>query len=369
MSLLTIIAELWRFIKNNIIKIIIGAVIIMGLTIGARLLLTQYIENTAVGMATSETSANTELSPEEIEASYEHLSVVYEQEPAEFSFVGVNPEGMILGNSFILDEFLSRPDIVAKIEESSGVDITKTLEAQENVGLEKSRDFRGGLASVRNTSTDEITLRVLLGQTAEENLAVAEAIYQFVADDKVPFFENYDITFLSTPDIGEDLIVEENIMIPTKDTLAGLQPQESGNSLIIYAILGGVLGAILSTVILFVLHFFSKKITYAYDYSWDFEDYQWLVSADKVNMKDLNNWLMIPSNKTRIALAQPTENGVINTFSTQQLSVVDQLNIEDETPEEIIIFIESGKTDKDWFQDQFELSKLYESRVKIIHFK
>ncbi|WP_290491796.1 MULTISPECIES: hypothetical protein [unclassified Aerococcus] len=369
MSLLTIIAELWRFFINNIIKIIIGAIIVMGLTLGARMLLTNYIENSAIGEATSETSANAELTPEEIEASYNYLATVYEQEPAEFSFVAINPEGLILGNSFILDEFLSRPDILAELEEISGVDIAATLEAQENVGLEKSRDFRGGLAAVRNTSTDEITMRVLVGKTAEENLAVAEAIYQYIIDGNVPIYENYDIIFLSTPDIGEDLIVEENIMIPTPETLSGLQPQETGGSLVIYAVLGGILGVILSTVVLFVLHFFSKKITYAYDYTWDFDDYQWLVDSKKVNTENLNNWLMIPADKSRIALAQTTDNEIVQAFSNAQLPVSNQLNVEDQAPEEVIIFIESGTTDKEWYQNQFELSKLYESRVKIIHLK
>lgn len=369
MSLLTIIAELWRFFINNIIKILIGTVIVMGLTLGARMLLTKYIENSAIGEATSETSANAEVTPEEIEASYNYLATVYEQEPAEFSFVGINADGMILGNSFILDEFLSRPDIVTELEENSGVDITATLEAQENVGLEKSRNFRGGLAAVRNTSTDEITMRVLVGQTAEENLAVAKAIYQYIVDGNVPIYENYDITFLSTPDIGEDLIIEENIMIPTPETLSGLQPQETGGSLVVYAILGGILGIILSTAVLFILHFFGKKIIYAYDYTWDFEDYQWLVDSKKVNTDNLNNWLMIPSDKSRVALAQNADNEIIQGFSNSQLTVADQLNVEEKTPAEVIIFIESGVTDKDWYQNQFELSKLYESRVKIIHLK
>src|SRR5699024_12605399 len=105
---------------------------------------------------------------------------------------------------------------------------------------EKSRDFRGGLAAVRNTSTDEITMRVLVGQTAEENLAVAEAIYQYIVDGNVPIYENYDLTFLSTPDIGEDLTVDENMMIPTSETLSGLQPQATGDSLVIYAVLRAI---------------------------------------------------------------------------------------------------------------------------------
>lgn len=369
MSLLTIIAELWRFFINNIIKIMIGAIIVMGLTLGARMLLTNYIENSAIGEATSETSANAELTPEEIEASYNYLATVYEQEPAEFSFVGINPEGLILGNSFILDEFLSRPDIVAELEEISGVDIAATLEAQENVGLEKSRDFRGGLAAVRNTSTDVITMRVLVGQTAEENLAVAEAIYQYIVGGNVPIYENYDITFLSTPDIGEDLIVEENMMIPTPETLSGLQPQETGGSLVIYAVLGGILGVILSTVVLFVLHFFSKKITYAYDYAWEFDDYQILVDGEKIDADALHNWLLIPADKKRVAVAQNTANEMIQEFASQHLPVANTISAGTDTPEEIILFIESGQTDKDWYKQQFELSKLYEARLKIVHFK
>lgn len=369
MSLLTIIAELWRFIKDNILKILIGAVVVMALTIGARVLLTNYIENSAMETATTETGANADVKPEEIEASYKHLMEVYDQEPAEFSFVGINEEGLTLANSFIIDEFLTRPDVLAEIEQASGVDIAPTLEAESNVGLQKSKNFRGGIASVRNQSTEEITIRVLVGQTPEENLAVAEAIYEYIQEDKVPFLSNYDLVILTEPDIGEDLILEENPMVPTTNVLAELAPQGSNSQLIFYAVIGLILGFILSTVILFITHFFSKKIVYAYDYNWDLEDYQTIVSADNVNIEALNNWLIIPKEKRRIALAQYTDSTIIQDFSTKYLPVATQLNGADDTPEEIIIFIESGKTDKEWYQVQFDLSKLYESRVKIIHFK
>lgn len=369
MSLLTIIAELWRFIKHNIFKIIIGAVIVMALTIGARLLLTNYIENSAMETATTQTSANAEITPEEIEASYQHLMEVYEQEPAEFSFVGTNEEGLTLGNSFIIDEYLTRPDVLAEIEEASGVDITPTLEAEENVGLQKSRSFRGGVASVRNQSTEEITIRILIGKTPEENLAVAEAIYDYIQGENIPFLSNYELVFLSEPDIGEDLVLEENPMVPTSDVLAELVPQETNTQIVLYGVIGLVLGFIIATVVLFFAHLFSKKIVYAYDYNWDLDDYQTLVAEDKVNMQALNNWLMIPKEKNRIALAQYTDHSFIQDFSTNQLPVANELVSSDQTPEEIIIFIESGKTDKDWYQTQFELSKLYEARVKIIHFK
>lgn len=369
MSLLTIIAELWRFIKDNILKIIIGAVIVMALTMGARILLTNYIETSAMETTATDTGANANVEPEVVEASYKHLMEVYDQEPAEFSFVGTNEEGLTLGNSFIIDEFLTRPDVLAEIEQASGVDITPTLEAESSVGLQKTKDFRGGLAAVRNQSTEEITIRILAGQTPEENLAVAEAVYEYIQDGNVPFLSSYDLVFLSEPDIGEDLVLEENPMVPTTDILAELAPQESNSQIILYAVIGLILGFILSTVVLFIAHFFGKKIVYAYDYNWDFEDYQTLVSEDKVNVEALNNWLIIPKEKRRIALAQYTDNALIQDFATNQLPVVNQLNGTDETPEEIIIFIESGKTDKDWYQAQFDLSKLYESRVKIIHFK
>ncbi|OYQ66692.1 hypothetical protein [Aerococcus sp. 1KP-2016] len=369
MSLLTIIAELWRFFINNIVKIIIGTIIVMAITIGARVLLSSYIENTAVESVTSETAENETLTPEEIEASYELLGTVYDQEPAEFSFVAVNQEGIILGNSFILDEYLSRPDVLTELEAASGVDIASTLQAQANVGLEKTRNFRGGLAAVRNSSTDEITMRVLVGQTAEENLAVAESIYQYLQAGKVPFYENYELTFLSTPEIGEDLVLEDNPMVPTPGTLSGLQPQQTGGSLVFYGVLGAILGVILSTAILFALHFFSKKITYAYDYAWDFDDYQRLVDGDKIDADALHNWLLIPADKNRVAVAQNTANEMIQEFASQHLPVANTISAGIDTPEEIILFIESGQTDKDWYKQQFELSKLYEARLKIVHFK
>lgn len=368
MSLVTIISELWRFFKNNIVKILVGAVIIAVITMGVRIALNMYVDEATTQSEEQETVL--ELSDEEMAASYELLGKVYEEEPAEFSFIGMNQEGNFFDNSFIIDEYLTREDVVKQVEEATGVSIQNVLDAEENVGLIKSKDFRGGIAGVRDTSSQEITFRVLVGETPEENLAVAEAYKEIIENDGLPFLEQYELTFLTQPNIGEDLDLESNPMIPTAETLIGLQPQESGLAIIVYGVAGFVLGVIFSTAILFVVHFFGKKITYAYDYSWDIEDFQLMVKDKAIDSEKLSDLVTIPDVKNRIVIAQEKLVSQYQPLITKNsgLQINTGLNALDGSIDEIVILIKSGETDKDWYKHQYELSKLSHVPVKIVHF-
>ncbi|MGO1432291.1 MAG: hypothetical protein ACTHVZ_00810, partial [Ruoffia tabacinasalis] len=76
MSLATIINELWRFFKDNVVRILIGALVISVITVGARYFITDIL-----------------LSDRQEAADY--LEEVYTQEPSSFKAVVTIEDGQI----------------------------------------------------------------------------------------------------------------------------------------------------------------------------------------------------------------------------------------------------------------------------------
>lgn len=357
MSLVTLIAELWRFIKDNIWKILIGALTMALVTIGIRFLLNQRVEDAYF-------KTNEEITKEKVQESYDLLSEVYEQEPAEFSFIAMSEKDSdLLDNSFVIDEYLTRDDIVKEVEDKTGVEISDTLDAEENIGFEKTPDFRGGVAALRNTSTDEITLRVMVGKTAEDNLKVAKAYLEILENNDVPFLETFQLTPLTEVEIGENLPEDSLDKVPTQATLGTFQLAPSLSSYVMYGVLGFILGMFIVIAILFVIHLFSSKITYAFDYAWDFEDYHYLLNHKKESTAEIAEIANYPQELNRVLLSEEAFNSDDAKLSIKESTLAEV----SEHPDEVTLFIQSGQTSKKWFKKQHQLAKLYHLTVKIIH--
>lgn len=357
MSLVTLIQEIWRFFKENIIKILIGAVIITGLVISARIYLNNKTEQEAI-------ENNVNVSKEEMQASYDRLKEVYDQEPAEFSFVAVSKsDGQLLDNSFIIDEYFTTPEVVKQVENETGVSFSDTLTDEQNVNLEKARDFRGSIAAIRDSSTEEITVRVLATASAEDNLKIAEAYRDMVENNEIPFFNEYTFTILSSPEVGETLGEMDLNIVPTNRTLNTLQLSENNTAYIIYGVIGFIMGMIISTVILFIIQLFTKRITYGFEYVWDFDDYHRMIDIQALNSEELINHIFVPKELSRGIMIEYPDS--INSNMLNDLGAeYNQLSAD---IKEVILVIQSKKTDKKWFDNQYALAKLYKVPIKIIH--
>lgn len=84
MSLLTILKELWRFIKDYSLRILLGAIAVALLAVGGR----YYLTNVFV--------------EEDQEQAYHYLSEVYAQTPASLEMIVTMEDGSIYTNSHIL---------------------------------------------------------------------------------------------------------------------------------------------------------------------------------------------------------------------------------------------------------------------------
>lgn len=356
MSLLTIIREFWRFLKDYRLKIILGSIVVATIAVGGRFYLSQ-------------------MKATENQADYDYLEKVYEQTPALIEIVATLEDGQLFTNSHIFDEYFSRPEIVRQVEESAGIEFYQWYESEQALELYKHSGFRGGLGAIRDSSSNIITLRFLVGQSEEENLAIAQAYADILRKQPLPFLRNTEITIISEPAIGEiaSFDMYENLASP--ETLNPFK-SPSAPSIAVYGIAGLIAGAFLTTAAIFILRLNKKVITYGFDYVWSLEDYHLLYDRNDSNGKStLEEFLRVPIVPHRVILAQHHAESSLNTLliHPDQLGLVFLQGIQELAdvqiePDEFVILVQSNQTEKGWFQEQMLLAELYSIPVKIIHF-
>jgi uncharacterized protein YegJ (DUF2314 family) len=364
MSLTTTLSEIWRFIKDKKIKILIGAILVSVLTVGGGAVLQTITDQTS----DQEESSVMGTSNENLQESREFLTHVYEQEPATFEMFVQLEDGNVFINSFIFDEYFTSPDVVEKIENRTGVSYNETIEHEQRLQLNKTSAYRGSIAGIRDTSSNVITLRVQAGKTAEENLTLANAFEEMLTNQEVSFAEDLQITMIKNAEIGESLQEEDLEMVSSSAALGNFAPAESeSSSMLLYATTGFIMGLLIMILILFVIQLFKDKINYTFQYSWDFEDYHVLYSGtENDNLVEL---LLYPEERSRIIASQETT--IINELtnhndSLHDLDVVSNLSLNIDKPDEIILLVESKKTEKDWYQEQYQIAELLDSQITII---
>ncbi|MBG9981678.1 hypothetical protein HZY86_00965 [Aerococcaceae bacterium DSM 111020] len=343
MSILTIISELWRFFKEHFKRLLmwglIGSLIVLGVQYGLN-----YFK-----------------SPEDLDA-YNYLSEVYSQEPAEFEAIVTLDDGNVLQNSYLFDEYFTTPEVMQEVKDRTGVDVTRWYESEKLLGFEKSSLFRGGIAGIRNTSSGVITFRFLVAPTAEENLKVAQAYRDILTEGSIPFMENQTASIMVEPVIEELLDLELTPEVPTPETLKIF----SGNGLltnIIFAIAGFILGMILGLMYYFVRRLLDDDIQYAFDYTWNYDDLHQMLDQGQLNADTTEHFIQMPGinsiviGQDRIEAEEPAK---VFSHLAETDSSIDPLS-------EIVLLVESGKTSKEWFREQYQAAKRYQLPIRIVH--
>ncbi|EFR31332.1 hypothetical protein [Eremococcus coleocola] len=356
MSITTLLAELWRFLKDNLFRIILGALVFAGLAVGVRFALDHLILN-------------------KNQVAYNYLEQVYQSEPAEFQAIVTIDDGSVFNNSYVFDQYFTSEAVVKKIEAKTQVPISKMLQAEKDLELRKSSEFRGGIAGIRDTSSSAITFRFVVSPDPNENLKVAQAYADLLESEDKPFGDKQAITMITEPQIGELL---DPKLTPEVETATALSPYGHTSPVMfgVYGVAGFVVGIFLTILILFIRQLMRKQIVYAFDYAWDFHDRQILVAAkDKGQASPLVDRLLgilaIPYGHRHLVVTQgdnnlETEKIQVLNETTQVVNdlVTDQASLEE--IDEIVILIYSNQTSKAWYKAQKELAALYRKPLRII---
>lgn len=368
MSLTTILSELWRFMKENWLKILAGAIIISVLAV-----LSSFFVPNLMGQSPEEVVEDEErieqLSMENVQESRDYLATIYGQAPAEFEMFVQLQDGSTFGNSFIFDEYFTSPAVVDEIERETGVDYSQTLAHEQKLQLYKTSQYRGSIAGIRNTSSNVITIRVQATESSEENLLLAEAFAEQILENEIPFIQDLSVTLMRAPAIGEQLVEEDLQMVSAPEALGIISPVESeSRSVLLYAIAGFIIGLLITAVVLFILQLFKKKINYAFQYSWDFNDHHFIMIKD-ADREQLNNLLLIPEADKQLVVAQTspfTKELWKNNPQIEHTAALSRRALEKEQVEEIVLLVESKETDKKWYNDQYRLAEMSESQLTIL---
>lgn len=337
MSLTTLFNELSRFVKDKA-KTIVWCTVLMAIVMaGGRFAIMQFQFAT-------------------ISAEYQSLNERYAQEPAEFQFMMTLEDGTIFDNSYIFDEYFSQSDQVAKVENMTNIKFGDWIKEEAALELFKTSQFRGGLASVRNTSTNIMTFRVLVGKTAEENLAIAQAYHDILEKGELPFVSNQKIIILSQPTIGEtlDLLTYTNVGSP--DILKSVA-NPSKKVMAIFFVAGAMFGFMLSVAVLLIMQLRNQKIHYAFEYIWRFDDRHIMIQQH--NRDFLTQVLQLQSRPRQVILSESDD---MNVGASSTLN-----HIQDQQSTEIVMIIQSAHTTKQWYKDQLSAIELTDCPLKIIH--
>ena len=354
MSIRTLLSELWRFLKDNKLRIFLGGCLFALLAVGVRYGLDHWV-----------------LAKDQ--AAYEYLSQTYAGEPAEFQGIVTIEDGSIMNNSYIYDEYFSSPQVITKVEEETGVDLKRFQESETLLELYKSNQFRGGIAAIRDQSSNVITFRFLVSPNEEDNLKVAQAYYNLLQSEEVAFMDKQEITLLDQPQLGEMLDLERFKEIPTEESLSPYG-QTSTVMFIVYGLAGFLVGLMLSLVFLFIRQLIKPTIDYAFDYAWDYDDKHILVrNQDGKLDQRLPGLMSVPLGQKRLVVSQGSgQHRVvehIQSINEDTLMVNDLAldNPELASIDEIVILVQSYLTQKAWYRHQVELAHLYGKPIRIIH--
>lgn len=289
------------------------------------------------------------------EAAFQDLYQRYEQLPANFQFIVKNQDGTLFTNSSMIDEYLSQDQVIAEVEAQTGIDFSDWKENEKLLNLYKNGTFRGGLGGYRAPSSDILTLRFLVGKSLEENMAIAQAYYDLIAQRKISLFDDKEVLMVNQVVDYELLSKEQFPGLTSPDNLSGFVSR-TPKSYIVLGIAGFIGGCVLGTIGVFVLRFFDRKISYSFDYAWALEDqFLHFSGQDKVR---LSTFIQAQIDKGSQVLSQVGQTE-FTTFS-------DLLEMNPNLPSDVIILVQAGVTDKAWYHDQYQLTKASGAKILVI---
>ncbi len=264
-------------------------------------------------------------------------------------------------NSYLLESFLKREDIVEEIEQKSDASILPVLEEyQENNEVITTSEL-DPINVERDTSTNVLTLSFGVG-TNEENSSIAAAYYEWLNTTDFSFFDDKQVYFMSEPQATED---EQTIVQGNSFSVQGALIR------VVLALFGGV---VLGFVVSFVRTLIDKRIMYGFTYSWDEND-TFLYFNNTSQLKVVTHSIIHPSYGNKVVLSEDKLSGnfvsELKQLADNKTNLIFSSEIEQIDPalevNEFVLIIERNKTTKSWYQNQRKQLKGYHNPlIKIV---
>lgn len=321
--------EILKFLKNNAIKALIGAVIGAVAVVGFAFMNKDNTIENLQDMETGEFSTNAR--------------------PAQFRYYVEDNKEHPFGNNLLIEEHFLIPELLEKVSAETNTNLSELIEKTENhatVNYDPTGETKI-LSVVRDKSTHINTFTINVGDETD-NLRIADYYFEYLKDGNVPFLEEKNLFIFQEPlilELDEELLSESTTM--------------NGNSVnaIVLGVAGALFGAIATLVVMLFLSLFSKKLRYSFSYFIPENTYFMLMNNKVEEKEQFDLLLKAPTSANKIAIVESsTSKGLFNSniTDTDNLSVVHNiLEVENlDRVDRIILLIEEGQTTRKWYNTQ-----------------
>lgn len=346
--------DLKRFIQDKL-KIILITTLILGVVLSLGLI-------TLNSSSPSNNVVETQLDRTEDNNSEEDYI------PSYFEFFMLFEDGEHFTQAGFLKELFNSNAVYELVENETGIDLKGIR--KEAIELGAKEDFLPITIDIDGGT--KIMVATVETGNSKNNVEVANLYHDLIINNGFPSLNMYEIYSLTSPTTVEEEALEDQI-----DEELQTQNKNSMKFYIKNIAFGIITAFFLSTGFFVAKEFFSKKLNYTFSYNTNIPDVFMLFDRTNHDVSLLRTFINRPQkteNKVIVSEGELTEdiysilNNSVFIEYEKSLGVYSSLSeiSADEEVEEIILFIESTKTSREWYNRQVDLSKIFKTPIKII---
>lgn len=334
--------ELKKFLKNNLLKLLIGTGIVTALFVF------------------SANQFNNEEDLSNIKDAVEENRFQADARPGNFNFYVKKKDGGPFISSALILEYLIRPEILTEVSTTSNIDLLEIIDETNNTSkLFSTEESPAKVVSIeRNGGTNIHELYVNVGNE-EDNLEIAESFYAILASNTVPFLEEERFISFQEPQI-----------IAARNAPVNVSNENKANNTARNIMIGSILGIFVTGAILVVGTLISKKLRYSFSYTTNENDFIFIADKQLNNYDEFFNILQATNENNQVVLSDSnTVDNTLHDFFTQHqiksydsLIDVERLN----KVERLVYIISENQTDRSWYNKQRQMERSYDIPVFII---
>ncbi|WP_080146736.1 hypothetical protein [Marinilactibacillus piezotolerans] len=339
--------EIMRFLKQNIKTILLGA-LLLGIIFSLGSILLDR------GNPESEIENDSEL-------------IEGDGRPAFFNFYVENPDGSIYTNTSIIEQYLLMDETLEDVSQATNTNLYELFQKELEIEYQRTPEDRGVLGVTMNPYSYRISLVANTGNE-QDNLNIVQYFYEQMQNQEIDFLTTKDVYYFEEPAIQE---LDENIELD--ENSASDAASLNIVDILIRFVIGSVLGVLLVTGITVLMSLFSKKLKYSFTYSWDEKDVFFLNDPKLNNNDELVQFINFPKGNNKLVVSnEPLESRIKSSLSTQNeegqtlvtSSVTEAHSLEEIS--EIILIVNSNKTDRKWYKKQRRSLEMIPLPTKVV---
>lgn len=326
--------EIVKFIKNNIIKFIIGTAI---LTVAMFIIFNDNEEKVI-----KTTDVQTIAQPEQPADK----TFYTEEPPSNFLFYIEFQDGREFTNHLLIEQYLLSESMLSQISAATNTELLNLIVETENkINVDYNEGGESKVIGVtRSERTSLIDLYVNVGNK-EDSLRVAEYLHSLIMEGEILFLENKNIFEVKAPSV--------KFVDSLDGTVLSEEEPTTERSMLKFVLLLVILSSFITITVLLVKEFNSRKIKYSFTYLVEEED-TFILIDEKLDTKSDLEKLLSFSKTSNIIVVREKDNTFDTVETSQGISYVDSsLLIEQSNPiDRLIYIIEENQTSRKWYKKQ-----------------